>query len=157
MDVKMKVGGETLDYNVEEELFFDIDHISRTLQSHAGQLAWWASLLATKEKEYADRKVEYDSKEGFVSIFLRTDEDTAKRYNKKVTEGVINAELAIHEELIQLRKDINELKLQIGYLKAMVKEMSDRSPLLATSGSIRRSELEAGMRSVIKKTAKKHK
>jgi len=156
MNIKLVVGSEKLDYNVEEELFFDIDHISRTLQTHTGQLAWWASLLAIKEKEYSDKKVNLDGREGEISIFLRTDEDTAKRYNKKVTEGVINAELSSNEELMIQRKDLNETKLQIGYLKAMVKGMSDRSPLLATAGSIRRSELEAGMRSVIKKTTKKH-
>jgi len=156
MDVKLTVGGEEIEYNIQEELYFDIEYISKTLEKHAGELAWWSSLLSIKEKELADKKVEVEGEVGRKSIFFRTDPLFSAKYNKKVTEGVINAELAADEELMLLHKEMNELRLQVGYLKAMSNGMDRRTALLATSGSIKRSELEAGLRSVVKKTKKQH-
>jgi len=156
MEVSITVGGEEVTYMIEEELYFDLDNISEALETHSGQLTWWSSLLARKEKELSNAKVLFDSAFGKASIYIRTSPLYLEKYGKKLTEGVISAELDSDAELVSLRMDLNELKLQVGYLKAMVEGMRSRTTLLATSGSIRRSEFEAGMRSVVKRARKGH-
>lgn len=154
MRVTMSVAGDSLTYDIQEQLTFDVENTFSELGEQPGKLAWWYSLLIFKEQEVDDFKVRMESRIAERELELRSDtEDLAKKYGK-VTESVIKAALAADEELVEIREDFNELRKQAGLLKAMTRGSESRSVLLATAGSAQKAEIQARLRKLVGKTEK---
>ncbi|MCG8430106.1 MAG: hypothetical protein MJA29_02890 [Candidatus Omnitrophica bacterium] len=148
MKVQMQVGGKELKYDVHEQLFFDPEHVFDEIGKQAGQLAWWYSLLALKDEEAENFKVEMDARIAEIELAARRDTDTLVSLYGKVTEAVIKAHVEQQVEVVGLKQKYSELKRESGLLKAMTKGMDSRSVLLATAGSAQKAELEARLREI---------
>lgn len=152
MKVSMTVGGEKLEYDVHEQLFFDPGSVFEELGSQPGQVAWWYSLLTIKEQEAEDFKTDMESTISGIELEYRSNsEDLAKTYGK-VTESVISAALNLDARVLDLRKKYSTLRREVGLLKAMTRGQDTRSNLLSVSGSAQKVELQARLRSLIAST-----
>jgi hypothetical protein len=150
----MVVAGDKLEYDVHEQLFFDIENTFDELGKQAGMLAWWYSLLALKDQEVEDYKVHMERDIATIELKFRANsEDLAETYGK-VTESVIRAAVDTNAEVVTLKEGYNFLRRESGLLKAMAKGMDTRSVLLATAGSAQKAELEARLRSMVGKAKK---
>jgi hypothetical protein len=154
MKVRMRVGGDPLEYDTHEQLTFDVENTFSELGEQAGQLAWWYSLLAIKEQEVDDFKVGMDKVTAERELELRKDTETLTAEYGKVTEGVIKACLEADPDLVFLRQEHNELKKQAALLKAMTRGFESRTSLLTTAGSAQKAEMQARLRKLISKTDK---
>jgi hypothetical protein len=151
MEVKMKVAGDKLEYDVHEQLYFDPEHVFEVIGKQAGMLAWWYSLLALKDQELEDYKVHMDRDIAVVELNYRRNSDDLVAIYGKVTESVIKAAVESDVVVVEAKEGLNLLKRESGMLKAMAKGMDTRSVLLATAGSAQRAELEARLRSMVGK------
>jgi hypothetical protein len=154
MKVTMQVAGDALTYKVHEQLTFDPENTFVELGDQPGKLAWWYSLLTLKEQEADDFKARMEARAAERELELRGDtEDLAKQYGK-VTEGVIKAALASDEDLVEMREKYNEIRRDVGLLKAMTRGSESRSVLLATAASAQKAELQAKLRKLVGKAEK---
>jgi len=149
LKVKMKVGAMAVNYDVHDELYFDPEHVFDVIGEQASKLAWWTSLVVMKEQELADANVNHDRAVAEVDLAIRAN---ALDQGAKITETAIKAVLTQNEDLHAGALKINKIRRDVGFLKAMALGFKDRSALLATSGSAQRAELEARLRSMMKKT-----
>lgn len=153
--VKMKVGGNDLKYDIQEELYFDIDTVFTYFGKQAGLVAWWKSLVSTKDKELKDAKVMLAKLSAEIELNLRQNQDAIAAQYGKVTEGVIKALIASNETLVADEMKINILARDVGLLKAMADGFEGRSVLLATAGSAQKSEIAAHLRDLTGRTEKR--
>jgi hypothetical protein len=155
MKVKMLVAGDELEYDVHEKLYFDPEHVFDEIGKQSGKLAWWHSLVALKDQEVEDFKIKLDKILADRELAYRGDSaDLVEKYGK-VTEGVIRAAVDTDSIVIEAKKHLNNLKREVGMLKAMAKGMDTRSVLLATAGSAQKRELETRLRSAIGEASRK--
>ncbi len=152
MRVKMLVGGDKLEYDVHEQLTFDPEYVFEELGKQPGQLAWWFSLLAMKEQEVEDFSLKISGETARTELAYRADADALAKIYGKVTEGVISSLVDNTPDLIALHEKLNQLRKEASLLKAMAKGFDSRSALLATSASAQKAEIQARLRSLIKKT-----
>lgn len=154
MKIKMKVNGDSLEYDVHEQLHFDPEYVFDELGEQAGQMAWWYSLLAYKEQEAADFKNELARVEAQAELDIRNDTERLNKMYGKVTEAIIKAEVALHKGVIHAQTRFNELQKQAALLKAMTRGYENRGVLLATSASAQKAEVQARLRRLIGKASK---
>ena len=152
MKVVMKVNGQKLEYDTHEQLTFDVEYVFDELGTQPGQLAWWHSLLSYKDEEANNFKANMESKIAQKELALRGDQTTLVALYGKVTEGVISAVLAGDPEILELKQQHNELLRDASLLKAMTRGFETRSVLLATASSAQKAEIQARLRSMMKKT-----
>ena len=155
MFVELQVDGEDLSYNIEEQLNFDTDSIPKALEKQSGLVSWWGHLLSTKQMEYKNFKAKVEVELAKLEKSIRLDPGLATTYGK-VTESVISAEVKMHPDYIRFQEELNELERQVGYLRSMVNGFESRTTILATAGSLRRSEIEANIRSLVNRTKESH-
>ena len=153
--VKMRVGGNDLKYDIQEELYFDIDTVFTYFGKQAGLVAWWKSLVSTKDKELRDAKEMLAKLSAEIELGLRKDQDAIAAQYGKVTEGVIKALIASNETLVADEMKINILARDVGLLKAMADGFEGRSVLMATAGSAQKAEISAHLRELTGKTKKR--
>jgi hypothetical protein len=154
MKVKMSVAGDSLAYDVHQQLSFDVENTFAELGAQPGQLAWWYSLLTLKQEEIEYFKTRMDAAFAERELELRADtDDLTKRYGK-ITEAIFKAELAVDVDLQSLQNEYTKLKREEGLLKAMTRGMESRSVLLATASSAQKSEVQARLRALVRKTEK---
>jgi hypothetical protein len=149
MDIKMTVGGQKLEYDPQETLFFDPEHVFDVIGKQSGNLAWWYSLLAMKEQELADAQVAFDKQAA------ERDEEIRNQGNK-LTETAIKSLLAKEPALVKAQLHLNSLRRDAAFLKAMARGFDSRSALLATAGSAQRAEVEARLRELTGRAKKNH-
>ena len=153
MRIKMTVGGQKLEYDPHDELFFDPEHVFDVIGKQSGHLAWWYSLVAMKDHELGDAQVEYDRRTAEIDEEIRA---KAVDSGEKLTETAIKSRLAKEPDLVQGQLDLNRLRRDVSFLKAMARGFDSRSALLATAGSAQRAEVEARLRELTGKTRKSH-
>lgn len=151
MKISMTVNDELLEYEVHEQLYFDVEDVFPELGEQPGQLAWWYSLLTYKQHELDNFKAEFERAKAQRELDIRRGMDALVAKYGKVTEAIIAAEVAIDDELEEMLLKLNELKKQVGLLKAMTGGMESRSVLLATAASAQKAEVQARLRQLTKR------
>jgi len=154
MKVAMKVGGMDVKYDIHDELYFDPENVFDVIGKQPGQMTWWASLVVLKEQEYADAQVKHDRRVAQLDQEIRS---SANRDTTKITEGAIKAQITCNDEVEKDLIHLNRLKRDVGFLKAMSKGFEARSVLLATAGSAQKAEIQARLRSMVKRTGQETK
>ena len=154
MEVEMQVAGQDLQYDIHEQLFFDIETVFGELGTHPGQLSWWYSLLAFKDEELNNFKVSMEGRISQIELEFRGNQTGLVAAYGKVTESVITAAVNCHTEVLELRQKLNELTREAALLKAMTRGMESRTSLMATASSAQKAEVEARLRATIKQTQK---
>lgn len=154
MKVAMKVGGMDVKYDIHDELYFDPEHVFDVIGKQPGLMTWWASLTVLKDQEYQDAVVKHDRKVAQLDQDIR---QLAVREGTKITEGTIKSKILSNLEVEKGLLQLNKLKRDVGFLKAMAKGFESRSVLLATAGSAQKAEIEARLRAMVKGTGNRTK
>lgn len=152
MKISMEVAGDSLEYDVHEQLHFDPEYVFDELGEQPGQMAWWYSLLAYKEQEASDFKTEVGRISAQAELDIRNDTERLTKAYGKITEAIIKAELALHPDVVAASQRLNELNKQVALLKAMTRGYENRGVLLATAASAQKAEVQARLRRQISKT-----
>jgi hypothetical protein len=154
---KIPCAGEMLEIDIEDELGIDIDNLTPDLQTQGALQAWWDAKLADKAEEVGKVKVGVEAALGEREIFIRNVlmSDPTKLgvdlETKKVTESVVRAVMDQDETVKEQRLRLLKVQHEMGVLRAVCKGYDTRTSLLTTLGGVRRAELEAAMKSVIKR------
>lgn len=152
MKVQMKVGGDDLEYDVHEQLYFDPEYVFEELGKQPGQLAWWYSLLAIKDQEVSNFESKAEAEASRIELAYRQDSENLAKLYGKVTESVISALVKNNPTVLENEEKLSLLRREAALLKAMTRGFESRSGLLATSGSAQKAEIQARLRSLMKKT-----
>ena len=154
MKVKMKVGGREFEYDISKELDFDPEFVFDALGKQPGKQVWWWHMVALKEREVEDFKVNMDAELAQLELDFREDGSTLEAQYGKVTESVIRSALACHEDVIKLHKKNAAMKPDLNMLKAAARGFDSRGPLLCTAGSAQKAEVQARLRELVGRAKK---
>lgn len=154
MKVSMKVGGEKFSYDIQKELNFDPEYVFDALGEQPGKVTWWWSLVAMKEREVEDFRVNMDAELATIELSYRSDSSVLEAQYGKVTESVIKAAMASNDDVMKLHKKHSALKQDLNMLKAGARGFDGRGALLCTAGSAQKAEVQARLRALVGKAKK---
>ena len=154
MKVSMKVGGQKVDYDIDAELNFDPEFVFDVLGEQPGKQTWWWHLVAMKEREVEDHKIQMDANLAAIELDFRSNSSILEAQYGKVTESVIRSAIAVHDDVIKLHKKHNAMKQDLNMLKATARGFDSRGPLLCTAGSAQKAEVQALLRQLVGKAKK---
>jgi len=154
MKVSIKVDGNAIKYDIDEELNFDPEFVFDALGEQAGKQVWWWHLTSMKEREVEDFKIKMDAELAQLELEIRGDSATLEAQYGKVTESVIKAAMACHPKLVEANKKLNALKQDLNMLKATARGFDGRGALLCTAGSAQKAEVQARLRALVGKAKK---
>jgi len=135
----VKLGEKEYKLEYGKELEVDEALINENLKEQASLYAWYSVLEQEAEKAYRDSKLELDITESSLDEYFRNE---LQKGSGKVTETLIQKKIALSDEYIQKRAQVNETRAYWGKLKAIRQGFEHRKDMLIALASNLRQQYD---------------
>jgi hypothetical protein len=122
---------------------FSLADISTAFQDQMGFRVHYGVLKAQAERQVNDLKLKLEAAE---SVVYRTVRDDLTTQGTKITEALLDREVAAHRTILSIKLAINEAKQIESVCKAIYEAIDDRKSMLMSAGARDRQEMEGEIR-----------
>lgn len=142
MEINIKYGRDTINFNLYEELVIDEDFIQRELEKQPANYSYLSVLYAHLVRKYEDEQAKFQRKEAELYIKYKTTEKskyfalTGRPPDKDTTKYYVEQDRSY---LVAL-KTLNKAKFNMLLIKAALNSFEQRKDMLQTLSANRRRE-----------------
>ncbi|MNW28086.1 hypothetical protein D3C74_48980 [compost metagenome] len=138
LDVTIKTkNGQSVEYNVGEELKADIADLNEAFLTQPGKFAWWSTLAENAKHQRDSLEATLDKQEAEADYKVRL---SLELEGVKVTEAAVKQGIKKDEEYLDALKRYNAAKKTAGILSQVVKAFEQRKEMLISLGANLRKE-----------------
>ncbi len=141
--VRIKVDQIIDSAQARKDSSFSMADISTAFQDQMGFRVHYGELKAKAERQVNDLKLKLEAAE---SAVYRTVRDDLTKQGIKITEALLDREVAAHKTILAIKLAINEAKQIETVGKAIYDAFDDRQKMLMSAGAKDRVEMEGEIR-----------
>jgi hypothetical protein len=139
IEVKNFIDGD----QARKDASYSLADLSTAMQEQMAMRVHYGVLKAQAERQVADLKLKLEAAESTVYRQVR---DELTKQSIKVTEALLEKEVAAHRTILAIKLAINEAKQVFEVAKAVYDAFEDRKVMLQQAGARDRAELEGELR-----------
>lgn len=138
-EIKFKLGGKLLSYDLQKELEIDKTKLSDALLDQSSKFAFVAVAYEGYKALSEGLKIDLDILEAELYSAAKT---LAERSGQKITEGGVEAQIKTNSRWISKQSELQEARRTLGLLQAAKEAFQQRKDMLISLSSLYRAELD---------------